>query len=70
MVRSVSATAGTVSNDRAFTQGWRTPALAPGESLRVRVAISLRRSGSRPWTLPLKATRHGLTDRVSVLLRP
>lgn len=54
----------------AVSRGWRTPMLAPGQSIRVRVRVMLRRTDSEGWKLPLRATGGGWRDRVVVVLRP
>ncbi len=58
-----------VDRTRAVSLGWRSPALAPGKSLRVRVRVTLRRTGPQSWSLPLRATGGGTSDRVVVNLR-
>jgi hypothetical protein len=59
------------SRTRAVTgQGWRTPALRAGESLRLTVvAVRNGRAGPDLIRLPLRASRRGAADRVEVLLR-
>jgi hypothetical protein len=57
------------SRTRAMARGWRTPALAPGTSLRLRVRVTVRRTSSDNWSLPVRATGGGLSDRVVVTLR-
>ncbi len=54
----------------AVSRWWRTPRLAPGQSMRVHVRVTLRRTDPQGWRLPLRATGGGSRDRVVVSLRP
>jgi hypothetical protein len=66
----VSYRSGGRSRTRVMARGWRTPALAPGTSLRVRVRVRLRPTGRDNWSLPVRASGGGVKDRVVVRLRP
>lgn len=71
--RSVEVTyvhRGVVRTRPLSRRGWRTPALAPGESLRVKVRVKARAS-ARPGqrTLRVTATSAGGRDRVRLLVR-
>lgn len=57
------------SRTRAISRGWRTPTLAPGKSLWVRVRLTVRRTPPARWTLPVRASADGLHDRVLVTPR-
>lgn len=59
-----------VVRTRALSRGWRTPALAPGASLRVRVRVTLRPRVTKDWRVRLRATGGGRSDRVMVDVRP
>lgn len=60
---------GGVERTRAIARGWRTPVVAPGNSLRVLVRVTLLRTTSTSWTVPVRATGGGLADRALVRLR-
>ncbi|PUA79153.1 hypothetical protein C7S10_20665 [Nocardioides currus] len=51
---------------RALSRGWRTPALDPGQSLRIRMRIRLPTFFDGRAALPLRASSDGGRDRVRV----
>jgi hypothetical protein len=65
----VSYRSGGKDRTRAVSRGWRTPALEPGQSVRVRARITTVRPSGGQWTLPLRSGASGLRDRVLVVPR-
>ncbi|HXH78828.1 arylsulfotransferase family protein [Nocardioides sp.] len=54
---------------RAVSRGWRTPALAPGQSVRIRAQITAVGPGADRWTLALRSGGSGLRDLVLLVPR-